>query len=112
VTTNTDLHCLQLRKLAYTIKNSTTIVLPEWYRVLERQNMKKRMMPRDVSTRWNSTYIMLQFAIEYQTAIDEISANRHMKLRQYEMSKEEWEMAEQLAKVLKVCIILCSTFTY
>ena len=96
-----DTHCLQLRKLAHSIKNSTTIILPEWYRILEQLKLKKRIMPRDVSTRWNSTYIMLQFALHYQKAIDEITSNRHMKLRDYDMVKE-WDLVSQLAAVLLV----------
>lgn len=60
------------------------------------------MMPRDVTTRWNSTYDMLEFAIEYQDALDAITGDRAMKLRQYEMDKEEWEIARQLSEALKV----------
>ena len=59
-------------------------------------------MPRDIQTRWNSTYDMLEFAISYQEAIDSITANREMKLRQFEISEAEWEIATQLRDVLKV----------
>jgi hypothetical protein len=94
---------VQLRKMAFTIKNSTTIILPEWYRILEELALKERIMPRDVSTRWNSTFDMLDFAIEYQRAIDAISGDRDMKLRKFEMGKDEWELAIQLQNVLRVC---------
>ena len=60
------------------------------------------MMPRDVKTRWNFTYLMLNFSLDYQEAIDEITANRNMKIRKFEMSKEEWVLARKLAGVLKV----------
>ena len=43
------------------------------------------MMPRDVSTRWNSTYDMLNFALDYRVAIDSISSNRDLNLRKYEL---------------------------
>jgi hypothetical protein len=33
-----------------------------------------RMMPRDVSTRWNSMFDMLNFAYKYRDAIDSITA--------------------------------------
>jgi hypothetical protein len=60
-----------------------------------------RMMPRDVVTRWNSTYDMLVFALEYRQAIDEISGDREM--RKYELDDEEWSLVQQLCDVLEVC---------
>jgi hypothetical protein len=62
------------------------------------------MMPRDVTTRWNSTFNMLDFAVEHITAIDAITSDHDMKLRQYELSEDEWDVARQLRDVLKVCI--------
>jgi hypothetical protein len=65
-----------------------------------------RMMPRDVITRWNSTFDMLNFAIDYRDALDNITSERDMKLRQFELSKEDWEMAVHLRDVLKVLFVL------
>jgi hypothetical protein len=95
-----------LRKLAYAIKNSTTILLPRWIQILEdlannaRDPLAIRLMPRDVATRWNSTYDMLVFALEYREAIDGISGDRDM--RKYELSEEEWKVVKQLCDVLAV----------
>lgn len=58
-------------------------------------------MPRDVRTRWNSTYDMLQFALQYRAAIDDIVGNKTANLRQYELDEEEWETAKQLCDTLK-----------
>ena len=55
----------QLRKFSFAVKNSSTILLPEWYETLTSQKLAHRMMPRDVSTRWNLTYEMLEFAVKY-----------------------------------------------
>jgi hypothetical protein len=63
-------------------------------------------MPRDVTTRWNSTFDMLDFSIDYRPALDIITSERDMKLRQFELSKEEWEMAVHLRDVLKVLFVL------
>jgi hypothetical protein len=93
-----------LRKVAFAIKNSTTIILPQWFTVLQDLELAERMMPRDVSTRWNSTFDMLDFAVEHITAINAITSNRDMKLRQYELSEDEWDVARQLRDVLKVRI--------
>jgi hypothetical protein len=59
-------------------------------------------MPRDVTTRWNSTYDMLSFALEYRKAIDILTADRRHGLRAYELSEREWTIASQLCDVLKV----------
>ena len=53
-------------------------------------------MPRDVSTRWNSTYDMLKFACTYREAIDKITDERAMKLREYELKDDEWKIIEEL----------------
>jgi hypothetical protein len=61
------------------------------------------MMPRDVSTRWNSTFDMLDFALKYRVPIDEITSNRDLNLRKYELRDEEWVVAQNLCDTLKVC---------
>jgi hypothetical protein len=96
----------QLRGLSLAIKNSSMIVLPKWYEVLETLSLKPRMMPRDVSTRWNSTYDMVEFAIEYCTALDTLTADRDMNLRKFELSKKEWGLVTELCEVLKVCFYI------
>lgn len=65
-------------------------------------------MPRDVTTRWNSTYDMLVFALEYRSAIDEISGDREM--RKYELEEEEWDLVRQLCDVLEVSHSLIFSF--
>jgi hypothetical protein len=63
-------------------------------------------MPRDVSTQWNSTFDMLQFALQYRPAIDDISGNKNANLWQYELDGDEWRIAQQLYDTLKVCVFL------
>ena len=60
------------------------------------------MMPHDVRTCWNSTFDMLDFAVKHIEAINTITGNRDMKLRQYELSEDDWATARQLQDVLKV----------
>jgi len=64
------------------------------------------MMPRDVATRWNSTYDMLDFAIKYHAAIDTMTAARDLGLRNYELDQAEWNIAKDLGEVLKVSQLL------
>lgn len=79
-----------------------TIVLPAWRRLLNELKKRDRIMPRDVTTRWNSTYDMLNFALEYRNAIDILTADRQNELRAYELNDSEWIIATQLSDVLKV----------
>ncbi|KAF7776844.1 hypothetical protein Agabi119p4_5237 [Agaricus bisporus var. burnettii] len=59
-------------------------------------------MPRDVVTRWNSTYDMLAFALEYRKPIEMLSADWELDLRKYELNPQEWKLATQLKDVLQV----------
>ena len=49
---------------------------------------------------------MLDFAVKHITPINAITSDHEMKLRQYELSEDEWDVACQLQDVLKVCIQL------
>ncbi|EIM91973.1 uncharacterized protein STEHIDRAFT_43072, partial [Stereum hirsutum FP-91666 SS1] len=91
-----------IRKLAFAIIHSTTIILPVWYEILEKNEFPIRLMPRDVSTRWNSTFDMLEFAIKHRLLINEITEDRKMDLWKYELSEDEWVIAGQLRDQLKV----------
>jgi hypothetical protein len=65
--------------------------------------MPKRLMPRDVKTRWNSTYTMLDFALSYRKPLDLMSGDRGNGLREFELKEEEWKIVPELCDVLKVC---------
>jgi hypothetical protein len=60
------------------------------------------MMPRDVSTRWNSSYDMMDFSTQYRKAIDRMTGDKKAGLRAYELSDDEWEIVTQLTEILKV----------
>jgi hypothetical protein len=96
------------------IKNSSTIVLPQWNAKLTELGLSMRIMPRDVSTRWNSTYNMLDFSIAYREALDALTADRNVKLWKFELHNDEWEAAEKLRDTLLVpcflLIIFCLIF--
>ena len=80
---------LKLRKAAYVIKNSSTLILPEWFAVLERmaqeaveqgsKPLSSQMMPRDIAICWNTTYNMLTFTYTYRQAYNELTDNRHQE---------------------------------
>ena len=96
----------------YAIKNSSTLILPEQLAILNHlaQVSKEKgktplsscMMPRDIATCWNSTYEMLSFAYTYRDTYNEITSNRDMKMRKYELLDSDWKIINDLASVLKV----------
>jgi hypothetical protein len=65
-----------------------------------KHGLKRRLIPRDVITRWNSTFDMLQFALKYHKALDAITAERTLKLRKYELEPEDWLIIKDLATIL------------
>jgi hypothetical protein len=102
-----DFRLAKLRKFAYAVKKSTTILLPQ---ALDSCDLPHRMMPCDVSTHWNSTYHMLSFALEFHVAIDSMTAVRNLDLQKYELSSAEWDIAKELSDVLKVFSLLTLSF--
>jgi len=78
-----------------------TIILPQWFTELEELGFKAHMMLHDVSTRWNSTYDMLQFALDYHVPIDKITSNWELNLHKYELQDDEWAVTETLCDTLK-----------
>ncbi|EJD32857.1 hypothetical protein AURDEDRAFT_49515, partial [Auricularia subglabra TFB-10046 SS5] len=67
---------VKLRKLAFKLVNSSTKLLPLWKDIVKELKRSERIMPRDVKNRWNSTFDMLDFALDYRPAIDKITGNR------------------------------------
>ena len=69
--------------------------------MLKELGLHERLMPHDVATRWNSTFNMLDFAIQYRTAIVAMAEARGNNLRVLEVS-DEWKIAADLHGALKV----------
>jgi hypothetical protein len=92
----------QIRGLSFAIIHSTTLALPAWKRACLTHSLPERLIPRDVRTRWNSTFDMLSFAVKYRKAIDAIAAERSLKLRKYELDEQEWKILGDLLMVLRV----------
>ena len=91
-----------MRKLAFKVIHSTTKLLPVWNDCVKEMGMKEWIMLRDVTTWWNSTNDMLQFALEYCKVIDTVTAERKNDLHKLELCDREWEIVDQLSCVLKV----------
>ncbi|PIL28879.1 hypothetical protein GSI_08925 [Ganoderma sinense ZZ0214-1] len=94
---------VKLRKFSFKIVNSSTKLLPAWRTVTADLKLPNRLLPRDVRTRWNSTYDMLVESLIFRPAIDKMSdPEEEYGLGAYRLKKKEWTLLEQLADVLKV----------
>jgi hypothetical protein len=79
--------------------------------MLKEMELAEALLPRDVRTRWNSTYLMLDFAVRHGEALDHLSGARENNLRELELSTGEWWLAVQLRDVLKVSVTKATELT-
>ena len=93
----------QLRKLSFAVIHSTTIALPAWRHACETHKLKSRLIPHDVVTRWNSTHDMMEFALKYRKPIDDVTADKKLNLRKFELDNDDWKIIEDLVAILHVC---------
>ncbi|KAF9056884.1 hypothetical protein BDP27DRAFT_1241926 [Rhodocollybia butyracea] len=93
---------VKVHGLSFAIVHSTTIALPAWHSACREHNCNVQLIPRDVATRWNSTYGMLVVTHQYLEVVDEITANKKLQLRKYELSEQQWKIVDDLIHVLEV----------
>ncbi|EKM77869.1 hypothetical protein AGABI1DRAFT_15849, partial [Agaricus bisporus var. burnettii JB137-S8] len=62
----------KVRKLEYAVKNSSTSHLPHWKRYCREAGLEEQILPRDVKTRWISTYLMLEAAVDYRAVYNRL----------------------------------------
>ena len=48
---------------------------------------------------------MMQFALRYRQPIDSITANKDLKLRNYELDNNDWRIVEDLVAILEVRLL-------
>jgi hypothetical protein len=66
--------------------------------------MPARKIPQDVKTHWKLTFNMLNFALQYQPALQKVTSECEIGLCEYEMDNDEWAIAKELRDVLKAHI--------
>jgi hypothetical protein len=93
---------LQVRQLSFAIIHSTTIVLPAWRQICSELGLKVKLIPHNVVTQWNSTYDMMNFVLKYRRAIDQVTADKVLKLRKYELDNNDWDIVKDLVAILEV----------
>jgi hypothetical protein len=45
---------------------------------------------------------MMHFVLKYRKAIDQITADKALKLRRYELNNDDWVVIEDLVSILEV----------
>ncbi|KAJ7142448.1 hypothetical protein C8R44DRAFT_590417, partial [Mycena epipterygia] len=90
-----------IRRLAFAIINSTTIGLPAWLRKCDENGMRRRLIPRDVRTRWNSLYDMLVFVLTYKKVINDFTGDRNLGYCAYDLTDLQWGLVGDMVHVLK-----------
>jgi hypothetical protein len=78
-------------------------------------NLKKRLIPYEFVTQWNLTYDMMCFTLTYWKAVDQITADKVLKLRRYEIDNDDWVIVKDLVHVLEVISLVvhcacCATY--
>ncbi|KAJ7082162.1 hypothetical protein C8R43DRAFT_965514 [Mycena crocata] len=66
----------KVRTIATKILDSPTKLRPRWDKIVKSNCLPPRVLPRDVKTRWNSTYDMINIALAYRRAVHEITLDR------------------------------------
>ena len=62
----------------------------------------KKALDRRVSTRWNSDLTCLEAHIHFKNVIQQLTGVAANKLQAYQLSDEQWELADDLVEVLIV----------
>ena len=55
---------------------------------------------------------MMHFVLTYWKAIDQITADKGLKLRKYELDNDDWVVVEDLVNVLKVYSLVCMHYIH
>ncbi|KAJ3738243.1 hypothetical protein EV360DRAFT_58301, partial [Lentinula raphanica] len=100
---------IKTRKISFKIIHSTTQLLPRWREHVSSTEFKDQVLPRDVATRWNSTYDMLAAFLRMKEVVVEFVDRSSNRLSDYVLNEDEWEAIEGLVSVLKDATTFFST---
>ena len=101
LTASSQCHCISFK-----IISSPTLLLPRWRETVTGTDFKDRILPRDISTRWNSTFDMLSAFIEMKQFVVQFLDQASNGLSEYNLEEEECKAASDLVKALTVRVHL------
>ncbi|KAF5342776.1 hypothetical protein D9758_017115 [Tetrapyrgos nigripes] len=62
---------VKLQKISFKTINSSMLLLLQWYSILNEHEKKEMVIPRDVNTRWNSSFDILDYSCIHKRYINE-----------------------------------------
>ena len=86
-------------------------LIPEWKWIIAKLNLAPKMIPQDISMHWNSTFDMLDMALEYQKGVIAMTERQQNGLCDLELSNDEWDILGKLHDVLKVTVTMTHTLS-
>ncbi|KAJ3968254.1 hypothetical protein EV361DRAFT_805918, partial [Lentinula raphanica] len=89
------------RKISFKIIHSTTQLLPRWREQVKDTEFEGRIIPRDVATRWNSTFDMLDAFLQMREPIMAYLDRSSHGLAEFMLDDDEWEAIKGLVSILK-----------
>lgn len=97
----------QMAHIATSLRHSTALQ-NTYARQCQRAQLPFIKPRRPVSTRWNSTAVMIQSFVPYRWVVNE-TVNQSPELWSSEISDAEWDVAEKMLPVLQVIFLLFCT---
>lgn len=82
VGTGTGLSC-STRADPQTFFSSSGLLIAAWKKVVSDCDLPAKILPRDVKTRWNSTYDMIITALQYRRAYREFTTDEPNGLQKF-----------------------------
>ena len=108
----TDKAIAVARKLVGHFKHRLSVVATTALKEKQVQlNIKQHHLIQDVSTRWNSTFFMIDRLVEQRVAIYAVLHDAAISKDQYQhlyLKEDQWVLLEQLTKVLEPLQIVTS----
>ncbi|KAE9385741.1 hypothetical protein BT96DRAFT_1088738, partial [Gymnopus androsaceus JB14] len=97
-----------IRNVSNKTINSSTKILPAWKKTVANFKLPSKQIPRDVRTWWNSTFDMINKAVQYRTPLNSFINDSDNGLTAFALSTTEWMILESLRDVLQDATLFCS----
>lgn len=74
----------------------------------KQENLPEQKFIQDVTTRWNSTYLMITRFLEQKKSVIGLAPYIHLKVS---LASEEWVLLDEISKVLEIFYVVTLTLS-